>query len=86
MVKVASHPTRATAVGLMLLAVSVLGPVVFALTPLERLHLDLLAATRTTGVERAVWGIAVHSLDRDERLFELGPGLTRQDRQCGHRC
>ncbi|OFW15243.1 MAG: D-alanyl-D-alanine carboxypeptidase/D-alanyl-D-alanine-endopeptidase [Acidobacteria bacterium RIFCSPLOWO2_12_FULL_67_14] len=26
------------------------------------------------GVRRAAWGIVVHSLDRDERLFELNPG------------
>jgi len=27
--------------------------------------------TRAPGVERGLWGIAVHSLDRNERLFEL---------------
>lgn len=26
------------------------------------------------GVRRAAWGIAVHSIDRDERMFELNPG------------
>ena len=25
------------------------------------------------GVQRAAWGIVVHSLDRDERLFDLNP-------------
>jgi D-alanyl-D-alanine carboxypeptidase/D-alanyl-D-alanine-endopeptidase (penicillin-binding protein 4) len=30
-------------------------------------------ATRLPGVTRGVWGIVVHSLDRDERLFELNP-------------
>ena len=25
------------------------------------------------GVERGVWGVVVHSLDRDERLFDLNP-------------
>lgn len=38
-----------------------------------QLQQDLLAATRLPGVERGVWGIVVHSIDRDERLFELNP-------------
>jgi D-alanyl-D-alanine carboxypeptidase/D-alanyl-D-alanine-endopeptidase (penicillin-binding protein 4) len=32
-----------------------------------------MAATSAPGVQRAVWGIAVQSLDRNERLFELNP-------------
>jgi len=43
------------------------------LTPLQRLRQDLSATTRSPGVERAAWGVIVHSLDRDERLFELNP-------------
>ena len=42
-----------------------------ALAPLEQLQRDLSAATRQPGVARGAWGIVVHSLDRDERLFEL---------------
>jgi D-alanyl-D-alanine carboxypeptidase/D-alanyl-D-alanine-endopeptidase (penicillin-binding protein 4) len=37
------------------------------------LRQSLRATTRAPGVERGVWAIAVHSLDRDERLFELNP-------------
>ena len=40
----------------------------------ERLRQDLLDITRRPGVTRAAWGIAVQSLDRRERLFELNPG------------
>jgi D-alanyl-D-alanine carboxypeptidase/D-alanyl-D-alanine-endopeptidase (penicillin-binding protein 4) len=36
-----------------------------------RLREELLADTVAPGVTRGVWGIVVHSLDRDERLFEL---------------
>jgi D-alanyl-D-alanine carboxypeptidase/D-alanyl-D-alanine-endopeptidase (penicillin-binding protein 4) len=43
------------------------------LSPIERLSLDIMAATRLPGVQRGVWGIAVHSLDRDERIFALNP-------------
>lgn len=43
------------------------------LLPLEQLQQDILAITRGPGVERAVWGIVVQSLDRPERLFELNP-------------
>ncbi len=32
---------------------------------------DILAAIRAPGVQRGVWGIAVHSLDRDERLVAI---------------
>jgi D-alanyl-D-alanine carboxypeptidase/D-alanyl-D-alanine-endopeptidase (penicillin-binding protein 4) len=40
-------------------------------TPLARLQSDILAATSRPGVQRATWGIVVHSIDRNERLFEL---------------
>jgi D-alanyl-D-alanine carboxypeptidase/D-alanyl-D-alanine-endopeptidase (penicillin-binding protein 4) len=41
--------------------------------PVSQLRAELTAATNAPGVQRAVWGIVVHSLDRDERLFELNP-------------
>jgi D-alanyl-D-alanine carboxypeptidase/D-alanyl-D-alanine-endopeptidase (penicillin-binding protein 4) len=40
---------------------------------IERLRQDLLAETAMPDVRRAVWGVVVHSLDRNERLFELNP-------------
>src|ERR1041385_7186488 len=40
---------------------------------LQVLRTDLAAATSLPGVQHAAWGIVVHSLDRDERLFELNP-------------
>jgi D-alanyl-D-alanine carboxypeptidase/D-alanyl-D-alanine-endopeptidase (penicillin-binding protein 4) len=40
----------------------------------ESLRQALLDDTTLPGVRRAAWGIVVHSLDRDERLFELNPG------------
>ena len=43
------------------------------LTPLDRLRLDITQATQTSGVQRGAWGVVVHSLDRNERLFELQP-------------
>jgi len=43
------------------------------LDPLQQLQTEIIAATGMAGVRRAAWGIAVHSLDRDERLFELNP-------------
>src|SRR3954469_3000447 len=36
-----------------------------------QLRRDILAATSARGVQRGTWGIVVHSIDRDERLFEL---------------
>src|SRR5687767_10616546 len=42
--------------------------------PLEQLRREIAQATQTPGVHRGVWGIAVHSLDRNERLFEMQPG------------
>src|SRR6185503_13050524 len=41
--------------------------------PVQVLRNDLTAATNLSGVQHAAWGIVVHSLDRDERLFELNP-------------
>ena len=43
------------------------------LNPVQQLSRDITAATLEPGVQRAVWGIVVHSLDRDERVFELNP-------------
>ena len=40
---------------------------------MSRLRAELLATTTSPGVQRATWGIVVHSLDRNERLFELNP-------------
>jgi D-alanyl-D-alanine carboxypeptidase/D-alanyl-D-alanine-endopeptidase (penicillin-binding protein 4) len=42
-------------------------------SPIQSLQQDLIAITREPGVARGVWAVAVHSLDRDERLFELNP-------------
>jgi D-alanyl-D-alanine carboxypeptidase/D-alanyl-D-alanine-endopeptidase (penicillin-binding protein 4) len=39
----------------------------------EQLRRNLTQITQTTGVQRGVWGVIVHSLDRNERLFELQP-------------
>lgn len=41
------------------------------LSSTARLQGDLAELTRSQGVQRGAWGVAVHSLDRDERLFEL---------------
>ena len=38
-----------------------------------QLQIDLTAATKMPGVQRATWGIAVQSLARNERLFDLNP-------------
>jgi D-alanyl-D-alanine carboxypeptidase/D-alanyl-D-alanine-endopeptidase (penicillin-binding protein 4) len=43
------------------------------LDPLQQLTQDIAAATMAPGVQRAAWGIVVHSLDRHERIFELNP-------------
>ena len=43
------------------------------LDPLQQLAQDIAAATSLPGVQRAAWGIVVHSLDRDERVFDLNP-------------
>src|SRR5690242_9932189 len=44
-----------------------------ALSSLQQLQADLVAATRRPGVQRGQWGVVVESIDRDERLFELNP-------------
>ena len=41
------------------------------LEPLQQLTQDIVSATTSPGVRRAAWGIVVHSIDRDERIFEL---------------
>jgi D-alanyl-D-alanine carboxypeptidase/D-alanyl-D-alanine-endopeptidase (penicillin-binding protein 4) len=43
------------------------------LDPVAQLQSDITSATHAPGVQRAAWGVVVHSLDRDERLFELNP-------------
>ena len=40
---------------------------------LQQLQSDLTAATQAAGVQHGTWGIAVQSLDRNERLFEVNP-------------
>jgi serine-type D-Ala-D-Ala carboxypeptidase/endopeptidase (penicillin-binding protein 4) len=40
---------------------------------LDQLRREITQATQTPGVQRGVWGIVVHSLDRNERLFEMQP-------------
>jgi serine-type D-Ala-D-Ala carboxypeptidase/endopeptidase (penicillin-binding protein 4) len=42
---------------------------------LEQLRRDITQATQAPGVQRGVWGVVVHSLDRNERLFELQPDI-----------
>ena len=44
------------------------------LQPLEQLRQDVAGAMRGLGVERATWGVAVRSLDRDEPILELNAG------------
>jgi D-alanyl-D-alanine carboxypeptidase/D-alanyl-D-alanine-endopeptidase (penicillin-binding protein 4) len=41
--------------------------------PVQVLRNDLTAVTNLPGVQHGAWGIVVHSLDRDDRLFELNP-------------
>jgi D-alanyl-D-alanine carboxypeptidase/D-alanyl-D-alanine-endopeptidase (penicillin-binding protein 4) len=41
--------------------------------PLQQLRRDITAATMLAGVQRGAWGVVVHSLDRNERLYELNP-------------
>jgi serine-type D-Ala-D-Ala carboxypeptidase/endopeptidase (penicillin-binding protein 4) len=43
------------------------------LDPLQQLKQDIAATAMSPGVQRAVWGVVVHSLDRNERIFELNP-------------
>src|SRR5262245_7082906 len=40
---------------------------------IDGLRQALLAETARPNVRRAVWGVVVHSLDKNERLFELNP-------------
>jgi D-alanyl-D-alanine carboxypeptidase/D-alanyl-D-alanine-endopeptidase (penicillin-binding protein 4) len=40
---------------------------------ITQLRQDILGATNGPGVTRGAWGIAVFSLDRQERLFDLNP-------------
>jgi D-alanyl-D-alanine carboxypeptidase/D-alanyl-D-alanine-endopeptidase (penicillin-binding protein 4) len=44
-----------------------------ALNSTQRLELDIAAATKMPGVQRATWGVAVRSLARDAHLFDLNP-------------
>src|SRR5512138_1621832 len=44
-----------------------------ALSATQQLRNDITAATKMPGVERATWGIAVQSLARNDRLFDLNP-------------
>src|SRR6185295_2633863 len=39
----------------------------------RQLQADLVAATKLPGVQRATWGVAVQSLARNERPFDLNP-------------
>src|SRR5215204_2824108 len=39
----------------------------------DQFRRDLMQATQAQGVQRGIWGVVVHSLDRNERLFELQP-------------
>src|SRR6266550_4749501 len=39
----------------------------------RQLQIDLAAATKMPGVQRATWGVAVQSLARNESLFDLNP-------------
>ena len=39
--------------------------------PVQQIRDAITATTRRPGVEHGVWGIVVHSLDRDERLYAL---------------
>ena len=67
--------TAATSTRLAFISPAVSAAPAPAASPLAQLRDDVLSATRMTGVQRAVWGIAVHSLDRDERLVEQNAGV-----------
>jgi len=43
------------------------------LNSIQQLQEDLTAAAKMPGVQRATWGIAVQSVARNERLFDLNP-------------
>ena len=44
------------------------------LQPLQQLRREVAGAMQGPGVERATWGVAVRSLDRDEPILELNAG------------
>jgi serine-type D-Ala-D-Ala carboxypeptidase/endopeptidase (penicillin-binding protein 4) len=44
-----------------------------AFNSLQQLQADLIRTTKMPGVQRATWGIAVQSLARNQRLFDLNP-------------
>ena len=74
--------SRPCILALVVLAVHIVGcaktPVALApphLDPFQQLTQDIVSATKSAGVRRAAWGVVVHSLDRDERIFELNPGM-----------
>jgi D-alanyl-D-alanine carboxypeptidase/D-alanyl-D-alanine-endopeptidase (penicillin-binding protein 4) len=51
-------------------------PAVLTSAPVDsvkQLQSDLIAGTKMPGVQRATWGIAVQSLTRNDRLFDLNP-------------
>jgi D-alanyl-D-alanine carboxypeptidase/D-alanyl-D-alanine-endopeptidase (penicillin-binding protein 4) len=52
---------------------SALPPAASPSPAITRLRDDVLTLTRRAGVERAAWGVVVHSLDRNERLVDLNP-------------
>jgi D-alanyl-D-alanine carboxypeptidase/D-alanyl-D-alanine-endopeptidase (penicillin-binding protein 4) len=70
---------RRLAVVLCLTAPSLIGcakaapALVPAAEPLNQLRQKITGITGLPGVQRAAWGIAVQSLDRAERVFELNP-------------
>jgi D-alanyl-D-alanine carboxypeptidase/D-alanyl-D-alanine-endopeptidase (penicillin-binding protein 4) len=73
--------SRSCILALVVLAIGIAGcaksPAALALPhldPIQQLTQDIVSATASPGVGRAAWGIVVHSLDRDERIFELNPG------------
>jgi len=50
-------------------------PTAVPVDPLQQLRDDITASTQAPGVQRAAWGVVVHSLDRDERLYDLNPRM-----------
>ena len=46
-----------------------------ALDPLQQLRQDVVAATMLPGVQRAAWGIVVHSLDLPDLVAQVSPHL-----------
>lgn len=68
----AKTPLTAQVAGRLSTQAGVEGPAT-GTSPIDQLRSDLLADTALPGVRRGLWGVIVHSLDRDERLFELNP-------------